>query len=315
MSNTRILVTGANGQFGSVLATKLVEIHGKENVFLSDITEPSKKNPQFLFLDILNKTRIKEIIEDYKITEIYHLAAILSASGEYNPLKTWNINFNGLMSILELAKEYKIKRVFFPSTIGVFGDTTPKTNTPQDSPLLPETVYGISKIAGELWSNYYYKKYEIDVRSVRYPGIIGYQSIPAGGTTDYAVEIYHAAVKGEEYECFLSKETRLPMIYMPDAINAAINLMQSDIEKLTIHYSYNLASMSFTPAEITESIRKIIPEFKIKYKPDFRQKIAESWTESIDDTIARNDWDWNPDFDLDMMTADMITNLKKQYNK
>ncbi len=294
---TRILITGANGQIGTVLTNRLREIYGKSSVIATDIKESESENEPFIFLDILNKVRLREIVEDLKITEIYHLAAILSASGEWNPKKTWNVNLNGLFSILDLAKEGIIKRVFFPSTIAVFGNTTPQINTGQDVPLLPETVYGMSKAAGELWCNYYNKRYGVDVRSVRYPGIIGYQSIPSGGTTDYAVEIYHEAIKNGVYECFLAEHTRLPMLYMPDAIDGTIKLMQADGDKLSVRYSYNLASMNFTPKEIFESIKQIIPEFQINYKPDFRQDIAASWSESIDDSRAREDCGWKPDYD------------------
>ena len=239
-----------------------------------------------------------------------HLAAILSASGEWNPLKTWNINLNGLLTVLELVREKKLDKVFFPSTIAVFGNTTPRVETPQDVPLLPSTVYGMSKSSGELWCLYYYNKFGVDVRSLRYPGIIGWQSLPAGGTTDYAVEIYHAALKNKHYECFLNADTRLPMMYMDDAIKATIDLMEADGNRLTVRYGYNLAAMSFSPEEIFQEIKKHIPEFTIDYKPDFRENIARSWTESIDDRVARKDWDWNPGFNLKSMSEDMLHHLK-----
>ena len=311
MSDTKILVTGANGQIGRVLTAELRKKYGKNSVIATDITKIEGDVEPFEFLDILNSQRLKEIVEDYKITQVYHLAAILSASGEWNPIKTWNINLNGLMAILELARENKMDKVFFPSTIGVFGKTTPRINTVQDVPLLPTTVYGMSKTTGELWCNYYHSKYGVDARSVRYPGIIGWQSLPAGGTTDYAVEIYHAALKEGKYECFLEADTRLPMMYMDDAIKATIELMEAPKENLTLHYGYNLAAMSFTPAEIAAEIQKHIPHFKITYKPDFRQAIAESWSESIDDSIARKDWNWKPDFDLARMTEDMLKHLRE----
>lgn len=314
MKDTKILITGANGQLGRVLAKALRETYGKQNVLASDISKNEIENEPYEFLDILNVTRLKEIIEDHNITQIYHMAAILSASGEWNPQKTWNVNFNGHMSILDIAHEYELDRIFFPSTIAVFGTTTPRENTPQHVPLLPSTVYGISKATGELWGNYYHDRYGVDVRSVRYPGIIGYQSLPSGGTTDYAVEIYHAAVKGEVYVCFLAEDTVLPMMYMPDAIRATIELMQADEKDINIRSSYNLAAMSFSPKQITESIRKIIPDFQIVYKPDHRQDIAASWTESIDDHHARQDWGWKEQYDLDAMTRDMITQLRIQYN-
>ena len=237
------------------------------------------------------------------------MAAILSANGEWNPLKTWNINLNGLLAILDLARELKLDQVFFPSTIAVFGQTTPRKHTHQNVPLLPSTVYGISKSTGELWCNYFHSKYGLDVRSVRYPGIIGWQSLPAGGTTDYAVEIFHAALKHKHYDCFLESDTRLPMMYMADAIKATIDLMSTPNENISIRYGYNLAAMSFTPAEIADEIRKHIPDFTISYKPDFRQEIASSWSESIDDSQARKDWNWVPEYDLSSMTKDMLYQL------
>ena len=310
MSQPKILVTGANGQIGRVLTEELRIKYGANNVLASDIQKHHLHNEPFEFLDILNLQRLKEIIQDYQINQIYHLAAILSANGEWNPVKTWNINLNGLLSILELSKEKQIEKIFFPSTIAVFGKTTPRLDTPQDVPLLPTTVYGISKATGELLCNYYHQRYGTDVRSLRYPGIIGWQSLPAGGTTDYAVEIYHAALKGETYECFLAENTRLPMMYMDDAIQATIQLMDAPAENINVRYSYNLAAMSFTPAEIAREIQKHIPEFKIVYKPDFRDEIARSWSESIDDSRARQEWNWNPKYDLASMTEDMLHHLK-----
>lgn len=307
--NEKILVTGANGQIGRVLTDALRDKYGRENVIASDIVKTSRENEPYLFLDILNETRLYEIVEDHKITQIYHLAAILSANGEWNPTKTWNINLNGLLTILNLAKEKSLKRVFFPSTIAVFGKTTPRIDTPQNVPLQPETIYGVSKVAGELLSHYYHQKYGVDVRSVRYPGIIGYQSVPQGGTTDYAVEIFHSVLKGETYRCFLAPDTRLPMMYIPDAIRATIELMEAPIEKIKTRTSYNLAAMSFSPAEIFRSIKAIIPEAAIVYEPDFRQEIAASWTESIDDSAARDDWGWRPAYDLADMSQDMIDKI------
>lgn len=312
MSQEKILVTGANGQIGTVLTEALRLKYGIDNVIASDITEPKNNTGPFVFLDILNEVRMNEIIADHQITQIYHLAAILSASGEANPIKTWNINLNGLLSILNIAKEKGLNKIFFPSTIAVFGNTTPRENTAQHVPLLPETVYGMSKTAGELWCNYYFEKFGVDVRSVRYPGIIGYQSIPEGGTTDYAVEIFHEALDNKFYSCFLEPDTRLPMMYMPDAIRATIDLMEAPKEQLSIRSSYNIAAMSFTPAEIAAEINEILPGFEIEYKPDFRQAIAASWTSSIDDSVARNDWGWNPDYDIRKMTEDMILQIKKQ---
>lgn len=311
MSKPKILITGANGQIGRVLTEELRKLHGQDAVLATDIAKLPVTVEPFEFLDILNHQRLVEIIEDHKITQIYHLAAILSANGEWNPIKTWNINLNGLLSILELARDKKLDKVFFPSTIAVFGNTTPRQNTPQDVPLLPTTVYGMSKATGELWCNYFHQRYGVDVRSLRYPGIIGWQSLPAGGTTDYAVEIFHEALKHGQYECFLSENTRLPMMYMDDAIKATIDLMEADADKIKIRYAYNLAAMSFTPAEIADEIRKHIPDFKITYKPDFRQEIAKTWSETIDDANARVDWDWKPAFDLCSMTDDMLMHLRE----
>ncbi len=310
MSTPKILVTGANGQIGRVLTQELRRKYGQNAVVATDITKLGEDVEPFEFLDILNNQRLRELVFDHKITQIYHLAAILSANGEWNPIKTWNINLNGLLSILELARELNMEKVFFPSTIAVFGNTTPRVQTPQDVPLVPSTVYGMSKSTGELWCNYFNQKFGLDVRSLRYPGIIGWQSLPAGGTTDYAVEIYHEALKHQQYECFLAENTRLPMMYMNDAIKATLDLMEAPKENISIRYGYNLAAMSFTPSEIAAEIKKHIPEFEITYKPDFRQQIAASWTESIDDSMARKDWNWQPEFDLPAMTIDMLHHLK-----
>lgn len=310
MSTPKILVTGANGQIGRVLTQELRRKYGQNAVVATDITKLGEDVEPFEFLDILNNQRLRELVFDHKITQIYHLAAILSANGEWNPIKTWNINLNGLLSILELARELNMEKVFFPSTIAVFGNTTPRIQTPQDVPLVPSTVYGMSKSTGELWCNYFNQKFGLDVRSLRYPGIIGWQSLPAGGTTDYAVEIYHEALKHQQYECFLAENTRLPMMYMNDAIKATLDLMEAPKENISIRYGYNLAAMSFTPSEIAAEIKKHIPEFEITYKPDFRQQIAASWTESIDDSMARKDWNWQPEFDLPAMTIDMLHHLK-----
>lgn len=306
-----ILITGANGQLGTVLTKELRKKFGTDRVLATDIRKEISSRDPYEFLDILNPVRFKEIIGDYKINQIYHLAAILSASGEWNPPKTWNVNFRGLMTVLDLCREMNIQKVFFPSSIAVFGLTTPRENTAQDVPLLPETVYGISKATGELWCNYYHKKYNLDVRSIRFPGIIGYQSLPSGGTTDYAVEIFHAALEHKTYECFLNADTRLPMLYMDDATRSIIQLMSAPSEDIQIRYSYNLAAMSFTPQELANEISKHIPGFKIVYKPDFRQEIADSWSESIDDSNARRDWKWNPQYDLSSMTIHMIENLRE----
>ncbi|MEM6769116.1 MAG: NAD-dependent epimerase/dehydratase family protein [Bacteroidota bacterium] len=306
----KILVTGANGQIGSVLTAALRENYGRENVLASDIVKTPRDNEPYLFLDILNETRLHEIVADHGITQVYHLAAILSANGEWNPLKTWNINLNGLLTILNLAREGKIKKVFFPSTIAVFGKTTPRVETAQDVPLLPETIYGVSKVSGELLCHYFHQKYGVDVRSVRYPGIIGYQSVPQGGTTDYAVEIFHEILKTNAYECFLEPTTRLPMMYITDAIRATIELMEAPEEQIHTRTSYNLAAMSFSPQEIFAEIKRIIPEARITYAPDFRQEIAASWTESIDDSRAREEWGWQPAYDLRRMTEEMVEKVR-----
>lgn len=311
----KILVIGANGQIGSVLTRALRNAYGQENVIATDVHLPLDGNNYLPFeiLDATDATKMSYLIERYRITQIYHLAAILSAKGEINPLKTWDVNMDCLFNVLEAARTHKLKKVFFPSTIAVFGSNTPRIMTPQDTIRTPETVYGMSKVAGENWCSYYHKRYGIDVRSLRYPGIIGYQSMPGGGTTDYAVDIYHKAVKGEHFECFLNDNTRLPMLYMDDAIRATIQLMEAPAEKITIRSSYNLSGMSFMPREIAAEIQKHIPNFTISYKPDFRQQIADTWPESIDDSQAKMDWKWKPEFDLEKMTTDMVTHLKKKY--
>lgn len=311
--NEMILVTGANGQIGTVLTEALRKAYGADQVLATDINKPENAQGMFEMLDILNVQRITEIVGDYKVTTIYHLAAILSASGEWNPLKTWNINLNGMLSILELARAEGLKKMFFPSTIAVFGSTTPRINTPQHTVMEPGTVYGISKTTGELWSNYYFRRYGLDVRSLRYPGIISYQSMPGGGTTDYAVDIFHQALQKEEYTCFLEADTRLPMMYMDDAIRATLELMAAPVENIKVRTSYNLAAMSFTPAELAAEIQKHIPDFKISYEPDHRQQIAASWSESIDDQEARRDWGWKHEYDLEKMTTEMLYHLKEKY--
>lgn len=311
MKKDRVLITGANGQIGTVLTEKLAEKHGYDYVLATDIRPPNQKDWLFETLDVLDRDRLRSLVEKYNIREIYHLAAILSAKGEQNPKMAWDINMNGWFNILEVAREFQLK-VFFPSSIAVFGQDTPSVKTPQFTDTHPDTVYGISKVAGENWAQYYYKRYGIDVRSVRYPGIIGYQSLPGGGTTDYAVEIFHAAVKGEAFECFLAKDTRLPMMYMEDAIDATIQIMEAPEDQIKIRSSYNLAGINFSPAEITAAIRKYHPTFVVTYQPDFRQDIAASWSESIDDSAARNDWGWQPQYDLAAITKDMLFQLEKQ---
>jgi nucleoside-diphosphate-sugar epimerase len=307
-----ILVTGANGQLGTILTEALRSKHGAHKVIASDIIRPKgHQTDPFVMLDILNVQRIGEIIADYNVRQVYHMAAILSANGEWNPQKTWNVNLNGLLSILEIARLTEVEKVFFPSTIAVFGPSTPKEMTPQEVPMIPTTVYGMSKVAGELWCNYYHKRYELDVRSLRFPGIIGYDSMPGGGTTDYAVEIFHEALEHGAYTCFLEEQTSLPMMYMPDAIRAIMMLMDSDTKNIRIRSGYNIAGMSITPSQLAAEITKHLPHFEITYHSDFRQKIAESWPSSIDDRQAKEDWGWQPQYDLSTMTEDMIQQLAK----
>ncbi len=315
MAVTKILIIGANGQVGTVLSRALRQKFGTEAVINSDLQKPQNPEGPFEVLNVLDKERLKDLILKHEITQIYHLAAILSAKGEQDPLNTWNINMQGLLHVLQLAVDLKLDRIFYPSTIAIYGPSTPKQNTPQESSFIPSTVYGISKLAGEHWCQYYHHRYGLDVRSLRYPGVVGWQSAPGGGTTDYAVEIYHEALKTGHYTCFLEADTRLPMIYMDDSIRATLELMEAPKEKIKVRTSYNLAGMSFTPAELAESIRKYIPEFTIDYAPDYRQAIATSWTESIDDQQARTDWAWHPQFNLDQMTKDMLEHLRVQYHK
>lgn len=313
MLDTRILILGSNGQIGTVLTQALCDKYGEQNIIASDIRMPQQIACKFEIIDVTDIAKVSEIIDKFNINTIYHLAAILSANGEKNPSFTWKINHDATVKLFDLCVEKKISRIFYPSSIAIYGPHTPKINTPQYTSFNPSTVYGISKLTGELWSSYYHQRYGLDVRSIRYPGVIGWQSIPEGGTTDYAVEIYHAALKDGHYNCFLKSGTRLPMIYMDDVIRATINLMEADVNRIKVRTSYNLASMSFTPAEIFESIKRHIPKFTISYNPDFRQQIAESWNESIDDQSARDDWDWKPTFDLEEMTKDMLSHLQDKY--
>lgn len=312
----KVLVIGASGQLGSELTLALAELFGESNVVASDISSPSPSIKHFAFeqLDVMNTKQLGEIVDRHGITQIYHLAAILSAKGEENPQWAWNLNMTSLLNVLELAKEKQLKKIYWPSSIAVFGPTTPRDMTPQHTVMAPTTVYGISKQAGERWCEYYFQKYGVDVRSLRYPGLIGYKSLPGGGTTDYAVDIYHKALAGTEFSCFLKEDTSLPMMYMPDAIKATISLMESPAEKVKIRSSYNVAGFSFTPAELADSIRKFHPDFQISYAPDFRQKIADSWPNTIDDSTARADWGWQPDYTVDQMSADILENLPKYFD-
>jgi threonine 3-dehydrogenase len=314
MRKDKILVIGANGQIGTVLTQALREKYGNDNVLATDIRTSEVLNEPFEILDILDGEGLSKIVKKYSITQIYHLVAILSANGEKNPRRTWDINMNGLFNVLEVAKEQSLDKVFFPSSIAVFGTHTPKENTAQFTFLDPATVYGVSKAAGENWCQYYFDKYKLDVRSLRYPGVISYQSMPGGGTTDYAVDIFHKAIQGLDFDCFLSEGTRLPMIYMPDTVRATLELMEAPREKIKVRSSYNLAAMTFSPAEIAEAIQQYFPDFKINYSPDFRQGIADSWPASINDSEARSDWNWQEEYDLHEMTKDMILQLTKKYN-
>ncbi len=309
-----ILIIGACGQIGTELTMELRERYGNERVVASDIREGGDTlmdSGPFELLDATNYAAIEDVVMHYEIDEVYLMAAMLSATAEKFPMRAWNLNMNSLFNVLNLAKEGKISKVFWPSSIAVFGPNTPKEDTPQSTIMEPSTVYGISKQSGERWCEYYFKKYGVDVRSVRYPGLISWKTMPGGGTTDYAVEIYHEALKKGTYECFLDKGTQLPMMYMDDAIRATIDLMESPSEKIKVRSSYNLASMSFAPEEVAESIQKHIPDFTISYAPDFRQQIADSWPSSINDSAAKKDWGWMPRFDLDLTTHEMLTNLKK----
>lgn len=310
MSN--ILVIGANGQLGSELVTSLRVKFGHQNVLATDIREPEFIDGPFEILDVMQVDKLAEVVEKFRINEIYHLAAFLSAKAEQHPQFAWDLNMQGLLNVLNIAKENTSIKVYWPSSIGVYGPSTPKQNTPQNTLMDPNTVYGISKLAGERWCEYYHEKYGVDVRSLRYPGLIGYKSLPGGGTTDYAVDIFSKAIQGEDYECFLKKDTHLPMMYMEDAVNATIDIMEAPADKIKIRSSYNLSAMSFSPEEIYSKIKEQYPEFQITYNPDFRQAIADSWPQSIDDAEARNDWGWDHKYDLDKLVEVMLVNLEQK---
>jgi nucleoside-diphosphate-sugar epimerase len=312
MLKEKILVIGASGQIGVELTLALRKIYGNANVVASDLRE---QNPllhgtgPYVSLDVMNKEMLHVQVIRQNITQIYLLAAILSATGEKNPHLAWSLNMQGLLNVLDIAREEKLHKIYWPSSIAVFGPTSPKKNCPQQTVIEPTTVYGISKYAGEFWCNYFNMKYNVDVRSLRYPGLISYKSDPGGGTTDYAVEIFHEALEEKKYECFLREDTYLPMMYMPDAIRATLELMEAPASSIKIRTSYNISAISFSPKEITAEIQKHIPDFTISYKPDYRQTIADSWPRSIDDTVARNDWGWKHEYDLTKMTKDMLENL------
>ncbi|MGB0776989.1 MAG: NAD-dependent epimerase/dehydratase family protein [Flavobacteriaceae bacterium] len=311
----RIMILGACGQIGTELTLSLRKKHGSQAVVACDLKEGSEElmnSGPFEQVNAMDAEAVEQIIDNYQVTQMYHLVAMLSATAEQMPLKGWDLNMQSLMIALELAKKGKLKKLFWPSSMGAFGPSSPKTMTPQHCVMEPTTVYGISKLAGEHWCQYYFDKYGVDVRSIRYPGIISWKTKPGGGTTDYAVDIYFQALEKGHYTSFLSSKTKLPMMYMDDAVKATIELMEADPERLRIRTSYNLAAMSFDPSEMEASIKKHLPDFTLDYAPDFRQEIADSWPQSIDDTYARKDWDWKPDFDLDKMTATMIKALTKK---
>lgn len=310
----KILFTGCGGQIGSELTLAFRKLYGNENIIASDLSTkvcPDLLNSgPFVQLDVLDTKALGETIDKYKVDGIVHLAAILSAVGEKNPQLAWNVNINGTVNVFEVAREKKLKRVLVPSSIAAFGPDTPRTMTPQKTILHPTTMYGVTKVVLELLGDYYNLKYDMDIRGLRYPGVISHKTQPGGGTTDYAVAIYFDAVKKGSYECFLKEDTMLPMIYMPDCLKATIDLFQADKSRLQNATGYNLAAFSVTPKEITESIQKVIPGFKISYSPDYRQEIADSWPDSIDDKEARAEWDWKPDYDLDSMTVDIIKEIR-----
>ncbi len=311
---TKILIIGACGQIGTELTAKLRAEYGNDNVIASDIRKLNNdivNNGIFEVVNALDYNQIEHLIEKYHVTDVYLMAALLSATAEKNPAFAWDLNMNSLFHVLNLAKAGKIKKIFWPSSIAVFGPTTPRNNTPQYTIMEPSTVYGISKQTGERWCEYYNKQYGVDVRSIRYPGLISWTTEPGGGTTDYAVDIYHKAIEDGKFTSFLSENTELPMMYMDDAIKATIKIMQAESDAIKIRSSYNLSAMSFTPKQIAEEIKKHYPDFTIDYEPDFRQKIADSWPASIDDSFARKDWGWSNDFTIENMTVEMLTNLKK----
>lgn len=310
MATDKILIVGSQGQIGLELTQELRAIYGNDNVIASDVKAPAQSNGPFETLDVMDKNSLNDVFKKHNVTQVYLLAALLSATAEKNPRFAWDLNMEGLFNVLNAAKEGVLNKVYWPSSIAVFGPTTPKQNTPQYTVMEPNTIYGISKQAGERYCEYYNQKYGVDVRSIRYPGLIGHKSAPGGGTTDYAVHIYHEALKNKTYECFLSAETELPMMYMPDALKATISLMEAPAEQVKIRSSYNVAGMSFNPEQITAEIKKHIPEFSISYKPDFRQAIADSWPQSINDAEARQHWGWKPEYDLAKMTKDMLDNIK-----
>ncbi len=313
----RILVIGCSGQIGSELVLELRNIHGNSNVFATDIKNPPdevRDSGPFQILDVLDYKNLLHFVVRHKITQVYNLAAVLSGNAEKIPLQAWDINMKALMNTLQVAQQSDAKKLFWPSSIAVFGPTTPRHNTPQLTVMEPNTVYGISKLAGERWGEYFFNRYGVDFRSVRYPGLISYKTEPGGGTTDYAVEIFFEAIKKNSYECFLSEDTALPMMFMDDAIKNTIKLMETDIDRLSLRSSYNMAGISFTPKQLATEISNHMPEFSIVYKPDFRQAIADSWPASIDDSIARRDWGLQDEFDIEKMSGHMLTKINERLN-
>lgn len=310
---TKILIIGANGQIGSELAMELAQRHGNDNVITSDVA-PEGRVPALRheMLDVTDAAALAAVVKRHGITQIYHLAAALSATGEQHPMWAWDLNMKGLLNVLELARTQKLDKIFWPSSIAAFGPSTPALDTPQTTVMDPTTIYGISKLAGERWCAWYHAKHGVDVRSLRYPGLISYKTPPGGGTTDYAIDIFHGALKAGRYTCFLEQGQALPMMYMPDALRATIELMEAPAEAITQRGSYNLAGVSFTPAEIAAEIKKHIPDFQIDYAPDFRQAIAASWPQRIDDRVAQADWGWKLEYDLAAMAQDMLTQLRPQ---
>ncbi len=314
MLKEKILIIGASGQIGVELTLALRGVYGNANVVASDLREENellRGTGPYVALDIMNKEMLHVQVIRQHITQIYVLAAMLSATGEKNPGLAWNLNMQGLLNVLDIAREEGIHKVYWPSSIAVFGPSSSRVNCPQQTIIEPSTVYGISKYAGEFWCNYYHQRYGLDVRSIRYPGLISYKSSPGGGTTDYAVEMFEEALTEKQYTCYLRKKTLLPMMYMPDAIRGTIELMEAPAEKISIRTSYNFAAMSFSPEELAAEIGRLVPEFEVDYKADYRQAIAETWPQSIDDTVARGDWGWKPRYDIRKMTEDMIRNLRE----
>jgi len=313
----KILVTGATGQIGSELTTELRKRYGGKNVVAMGHsrkpTDTLLNSGPFESADVSNRESIEKLVKNYDVDTIYHMAALLSASGEKNPQLAWNVNMNSLYNILEIAREQNLSRIFWPSSIAVFGPSAPRTNTPQNTILIPGTMYGVTKVAGELLCNYYFVKYGVDVRSVRYPGIISSETPPGGGTTDYAVEIFYEAIKKKHYTCFVREDTVLPMMYMPDCLKATIDVMDADPSKIKTRTSYNVAGISFSAGELASEITKYICDFKCEYKPDFRQKIADSWPMSLDDSVARKEWGWRSQYDLTAMTKDMLEKLTRRH--